>query len=126
MIALVAGTISFSMAQGSGQRGTPEERLQRSLDRLKTTLTLNADQEAKVKVILVAQNKSQDSLRAAAGEGADRAAMFQKFGPIREASNNKIMALLNEDQKKAYSTYLETRSQGRQGGQGGGPRPAGQ
>lgn len=126
MLALLAGTASFSMAQGGG--GTPEERTQRNLDRLKTTLSLTADQEAKVKLILLAQNKSQDSLRAAAGEGADRAAMFQKMGPIREANDKKIMALLSDDQKKAYTKYLEERRQRMgQGGNGGGaPRPAGQ
>ncbi|MBC7915174.1 MAG: hypothetical protein H7Y07_13735 [Pyrinomonadaceae bacterium] len=124
MIAFIAGTISFSMAQGGG--GTPEERTQRNLDRLKTTLSLNADQEAKIKAIMLSQNKSQDSIRAAAGEGADRAAIFQKLTPVREANDKKIMALLTDDQKKAYTTYLEERRQ-RMGGQGGGaPRPAGQ
>jgi len=128
-MALVAGTFSFSMAQQGGQRGgTPEERTQRSLDRMKTTLSLTADQEVKVKAILAAQNKSLDSLRATAGEGADMRALMQKMAPQREANEKKIMALLTDEQKKAYTTMLEQRRQNMgQGGQGGGaPRPAGQ
>lgn len=128
MAALFVGTVSFSMAQqGGGQRGgTPEERVQRNIDRLKP-LSLTADQEVKIKAILLAQSKSQDSLFAAAGQGADRQATFQKLTPIREASDKKILDLLNEDQKKAYTTMQEQRRQrGPQGGQGGAPRPAGQ
>lgn len=125
LMALVAGTATLSMAQqGGGQRGgTPEERVQRNLERLKTAINLTADQEVKVKQILFAQNKSQDSLMAAAGN--DRQAAFQKMAPIRESSDARIMALLNDDQKKAYTAMQEQRRQ-RMGGQNGGQRPPGQ
>lgn len=129
MLAFVAGMVSFSMAQGGGQRGTPEERAQGTLDRLKTSVAnLTADQETKIKAIFIAQSKSQDSIRTAAGEGADRSVWMQKMAPIREATDKKIMALLNAEQQKGYSAYLEQRRQRMgQGGQGGGaPKPAGQ
>ncbi|MEJ6979277.1 hypothetical protein WG906_02370 [Pedobacter sp. P351] len=130
MMSLVAGIVTFSMAQGGGQQGTPEERAQRSLDRIKTSasITFTPEQESKVKAILISQSKSQDSLIAVAGAGADRMAAFQKLAPIRAANDVKIMALLNDEQKKAYTTYLEARRQRmQQGGQGGAtPKPAGQ
>lgn len=130
MMTLVAGTSTFSMAQGGGQQGTPEERAQRNLERIKTSasITFTPEQESKVKAILISQSKSQDSIMAAAGAGADRMAAFQKLAPIREANDVKIKALLTDEQKKAYTTYLEARRQRmQQGGQGGGaPRPASQ
>lgn len=126
-MALLAGTVSFSMAQqGGGQRGgTPEERVQRNLDALKTALSLTADQEAKIKVILLAQNTSMDSLRTSVGQGGDRQAMMEKMMPLRKANEEKVMAVLTDAQKKAYTAYLEQRAQRMQGGQGGGQRGGG-
>jgi len=91
-----------------GQRGggapSPEERAKTSTERLKTqaSLTLTADQEAKIVAIMADQFKAQAALSV--------------------ANSAKTMAVLNDEQKKAYTTMLEQR---RQGG-GGGQRPAGQ
>ncbi|MEJ6979278.1 hypothetical protein WG906_02375 [Pedobacter sp. P351] len=99
---------------GGGQRGggaggtmpSPEERAKMSVERLKTaaSLTLTPEQEGKLLAIMVDQSKAQTALAA--------------------AISAKTLAILNDEQKKAYTTMLEQRRQGGQGG--GGPRPAGQ
>jgi periplasmic protein CpxP/Spy len=116
MIALIAGTASLSMAQRGGNR---EEWVQRNVDRLKTSLNLSAEQEVKVKAIITASEKSQDSIRATLEQGAGRETLMQKMRPLREANDKKIMAILNEEQKKAYTAILEERRQRGPGGPGG-------
>lgn len=128
VLALLAGSISFSNAQQGGfQQRSPEERAKFQTERISERLKLTADQKTKVEAIFLSQNKSMDSLRTAAGQGGDRQAMFQKMQPIREQNDKKIVALLTDDQKKAFATYQEEmrNRMGGRGGQGGG-RPAGQ
>ena len=103
LVALLAiGVSAASYAQGGpggGMRGggTPEQQL----ERIKTQITgITADQEAKLKVIYAAQTKSNDSLRAAAGD--DMQSMFPKMQAIRTANSAKIKAILTADQQKAW------------------------
>ena len=116
LVALLAiGTSAMSFAQGGpgGGRmgGTPEQQL----ERLKAAVTgITADQEAKIKVIYAAQAKSNDSLRAAAGD--DFQSMFPKMQALRTANNAKIKALLTADQQKQFDAIPQR-------GPGGGPRP---
>lgn len=118
---LLFSMITFANAQGGGRpMGTPEERAAKTLTMLTEKLTLNADQQTKVKAILLDQNTQVAKAREEAGE--DRQAARAKMMKIMEDNNVKINAVLTDDQKKTYATYLEERKaamQNRGGGQGG-------
>ena len=118
---LLFSMVTFASAQGGGrQMGTPEERATKATTMLMEKLTLTADQQTKVKAILLDQNTQVAKAREEAGD--DRQAARAKMMKIMEDNNTKINALLTDDQKKAYTTYLEERKaamQNRGGGQGG-------
>lgn len=122
LVALLAiGTSAMSFAQGGpggGGRmgGTPEQQL----ERLKGAVTgITADQEAKIKVIYAAQAKSNDSLRAAAGD--DFQSMIPKMQALRTSNQAKIKAVLTADQQKQFDAMPQGRGPGG-GGPGGAPR----
>lgn len=69
-------------------------------NRLKDSLKLNNEQTAKIKVIYEAQSKQLDSLRKAMD--GNREGMREKFLPITTATNNKIKAVLTDQQKIAF------------------------
>lgn len=118
---LLFSMVTFASAQGGGrQMGTPEERAAKTLTALTEKLTLTADQQTKVKAILLDQNTQVAKAREEAGD--DRQAARAKMMKIMEDNNGKINALLTDDQKKTYASYLEERKaamQNRGGGQGG-------
>lgn len=118
---LLFSMITFANAQGGGRpMGTPEERAAKTLTMLTEKLTLTADQQTKVKAILLDQNTQVAKAREEAGD--DRQAARAKMMKIMEDNNVKITALLTDDQKKTYAAYLEERKaamQNRGGGQGG-------
>ncbi len=118
LLAVGASAMSFAQGGPGGGRmgGTPEQQL----ERLKAAVTgITADQEAKIKVIYAAQAKSNDSLRAAAGD--DFQSMFPKMQALRTTNNAKIKALLTADQQKAFDAIPQRGPGG--GAPGGGPRP---
>ena len=101
-LGLVLCVATFAKAQGGGQRGgTPQERAERSITRMEP-LKLTADQKTKLTEVFLAQGKSIDSLRTASGGTFDR----EKMAPIQAATTKKVMALLNDEQKKSYEAML--------------------
>lgn len=124
IFAFMLGIVTISKAQngqgGARNMGTPEERTQRMMTQLASKVMLTDDQKAKLTAIYVAQNKTLDSLRASAN--GDMKSVRPKMGEINKANNQKIMALFTDDQKKAYSTWMEERRS--KAGQGG-HKPAG-
>ena len=118
---LLLSMVTFASAQGGGrQMGTPEERATKATTMLTEKLTLTADQQIKVKAILLDQNTEVAKAREEAGD--DRQAARAKMMKIMEDNNAKITALLTDDQEKAYASYLEERKaamQNRGGGQRG-------
>jgi periplasmic protein CpxP/Spy len=125
--AFLLGITAASQAQPGqgGQQLSTEERVKMQMSRFPEGLNLTADQSLKVQAILTGQAKSQDSLMAAARASGDGRAAFGKLQPIREANDQKILALLNEDQKKIFSAYLKERANRGPGGGQGGNRPGG-
>ncbi len=113
----VVSIVSLTKAQGGGRR-TPEEQAKQ----LQTTLSLNDDQTAKITAIYVAQAPKRDSIMKAAN--GDRSAMRAAMMPVMMATNEKIKAVLTEDQKKAFEKLQAERMQRMQGGGGGNPPPA--
>jgi protein CpxP len=92
---ILVGISAVSHAQGR-QRRSPEEQA----TVLKTSLSLNDDQTAKVTAIYTAQGKSMDSLRTAAN--GDFSAMGDKMRPMMAATAAKIKAILTPEQVAAF------------------------
>lgn len=108
----VAGISAVSFAQGGGrQRQTPEQQV----EAMKTSLSLNDDQVAKIKVILTAQTKTRDSLITSAN--GDFASIREKMTPLQTAATAKIKAVLTKEQAEAYQKQQdERRARMQQGG----------
>jgi Spy/CpxP family protein refolding chaperone len=104
-LGLVLCVVTFANAQGGGrQMGTPAERAEHSIARMEA-LKLTADQKTKLTEVFLAQGKSIDSLRAANSSGGFEG-MREKMAPIQAESTKRIMALLNDEQKKSYEAML--------------------
>ncbi|WP_158795270.1 hypothetical protein [Pedobacter sp. L105] len=121
---LLFSVMTFAHAQGGGRMaGTPEERATKMTATLTDKLTLTADQQTKVKAILLDQNTQMAKAREAAGD--DRSAMRTKMMSLMDENNAKINALLTDDQKKAFSAYQDERKAAMQNRGNGGGQPAG-
>lgn len=106
----VIGIATVSRAQG-GMRMSAADRVKA----MKESLKLTDDQVTKITVLFEAQTKQMDSLRSA---GADRSAMM----PVRQATNDKVKALLTAEQATAWQKQIdEMRARMQQGGGGGAP-----
>ena len=115
----VVSIVSLSKAQGGGGRGMGARTPADQLKMIQTAVpTLTADQNTKLLAIYTATAAKRDSLTRA---GADRAAMR----PLRQAENDKVMAILTDDQKTVYKKYMDDmRAKMQQGGgMGGGGTP---
>ncbi|WP_207426175.1 hypothetical protein [Pedobacter sp. SYSU D00535] len=119
ILGLLLSVSFYSNAQGQGgfQRRTPEESAKMQMERLPQTLNLNDDQKTKISAIFLNQAKSRDSLFTATGQGGDREAMRAKMMAITNANDEKVRALLNDEQKKIYNTYVEERATRMRNGQ---------
>jgi len=102
------GITAVSRAQG-GMRMSPEDRVAA----LKTKLNLTDDQSAKILVIYKSAAAKRDSVMSA---GGDRSAMR----PIMMDANQKIQAVLTDDQKVAYKKMMDDMRAKMQSGGGGG------
>ena len=113
MCCFVIGISAASRAQGGGGGGmrmSPEDRVAQ----MKTTLKLTDDQSAQILAIYKASAAKRDSVRNA---GGDREAMR----PIMMEANNKVQAILTDDQKAAWKKMMEDmRAKMQQNGGGGG------
>lgn len=120
---LLFSVITFAQAQQDGGRrmGTPEERAKRNTEMLTKKLSLTADQQTKVSAIYLEQATAMKKMREDAS--GDRDAMRAAMKKSSEESDAKVTALLNDDQKKAYTAYKEERKEAmkkRAEGNGGG------
>jgi Spy/CpxP family protein refolding chaperone len=98
---------------------TPDEELQR----LDKSLKLTDDQKSQIKPILEDRQKQMESLHSDTSlSSEDR---MGKMRSLMKESNDKIRALLNDDQKKQFDE-MQQHGRGRMGGHrpGGGPPPA--
>lgn len=105
--ALVLGVSALSFAQG--RKPNPAKQA----EKLKTSLSLNDDQTAKIKAIYEAQAKSFDSIATAAGADADKKSLMQKRKPIVVSNTAKIKAVLTADQATAFQKELESQGKKR-------------
>lgn len=133
----------FSLAQAqrntgqrpskSGNKGehmgmmSPEERAERQTQRLTEALSLNPEQVAKVKAIVVKngeENRKAFEKAREAGQEMEREKMRGQMKASMEKQDNEIKALLTPEQKVKFEKHIKEREermknwQGRPGGQG--------
>jgi periplasmic protein CpxP/Spy len=102
---------------GGGRRGpmSPDDQLKR----MTKDFDLTADQQAKIKPILVDAQKKMDDVRN--DSSGDRPAMRQKMMQIRQDTNDQIRALLDDKQKEKFDKQEQERQDRPQNRRGGGP-----
>jgi protein CpxP len=102
---------------GGGRRGpmSPDDQLKR----MTKEFNLTADQQAKIKPILVAAQKKMEDTRS--DPGADRQTMRQKMMQIRQDTNDQVRALLDDKQKEKFDKQEQERQDRMQNRRGGGP-----
>jgi periplasmic protein CpxP/Spy len=122
MLAVPALAISAAPApyQGGGYGGgerrepmSPDERVKQ----MTKNFNLTADQQAKIKPILVDERKRMEDLRN--DSSGDRQAMRQKMMQIRQDTNDQVRAQLDDKQKEKFDKQekeREERMQNRRGG----------
>jgi N-methylhydantoinase B/oxoprolinase/acetone carboxylase alpha subunit len=124
LLTAILFAVMFVNAQPGGGMMDPAERAKRTVEQLKTTLSLNADQVTKVEAVVKKYGEKQSQMFQEMGQGGDRDAMREKMTKMREDQTKEIKTLLTPDQVKKYDTYLKEqearRAQGGFGGPGGG------
>lgn len=112
----------YGGGNGGGQRGggprgmmSPDDQLKR----LTKELDLTADQQSKIKPILVATQKKMEDARD--NSSGDRQAMREKMTQIRQDNNDQIRAQLNDSQKEKFDKLQEQREDRAGGNRRGGP-----
>ena len=117
---LVAGCFAFSAsanAQGRGRRGGG---IDRELAELTQVLALTTDQQIQVKNLLVERRAKMEALRSG-GAPPSREQMMA----VHQETNEKIRAVLNDDQKVKFEAWQQQNRE-RRHGQGGGEAPPAQ
>ena len=102
---------------GGGRRGpmSPDEQLKR----MTKDFDLTADQQSRIKPILVDQQKKMEDLRN--DSSGDRQAMREKMMQIRQDTNDQVRALLDDKQKEKFDKQQQEREDRMQNRRGGGP-----
>jgi Spy/CpxP family protein refolding chaperone len=102
---------------GGGRRGpmSPDDQLKR----MTKDFNLTADQQSKIKPILVDEQKKMEDLRN--DSSGDRQAMRGKMMQIRQDTNDQIRALLDDKQKEKFDKQEQERQGRMQNRRGGGP-----
>jgi Spy/CpxP family protein refolding chaperone len=105
-------------AQGGGGRPgmmSPDDQLKR----MTKDFNLTADQQSKIKPILVDHQKKMEDLRN--DSSADRQTMRGKMMQIRQDTNDQVRALLDDKQKEKFDKQEQAREDRTQNRRGGGP-----
>jgi periplasmic protein CpxP/Spy len=102
--------------------------VERELDHLTRILSLTPEQQTQVKTLLTSQRQQMEALRAAnasAEPGPPSPEQREKMTAIRKDTDDKITALLTDEQKPKFAAWQQQRQQmmERRGGPGG-PPPA--
>jgi protein CpxP len=123
LVALSIATLTAvpAMAQGGGGGGrmmmTPDQQVA-AIDK---AVSLTDDQKPKVLTIIQDSQKKMADLR---NSGDDMQTLRPKMMQIRQDQNEKIKALLTDDQKTKYDAYIASMRRGGPGGMGGPPAGA--
>ncbi len=116
IVTIVCALVLFSAAAAQAQ--PPRMSVDEQIKQLEKELKLTAEQSKAIKEILTEQQKERQTLREQSQ--GDREAMREKMKAIREKADNKILALLNDEQKALYTKMIKERASRRPGGGPGG------
>ncbi len=112
----------YGGGQGAGPGGggrrepmSPEDQLKQ----MTRNFNLTADQQVKIKPILVDSQKKMEDLRN--DSSGDRQAMRQKMMQIRQDTNDQVRAQLDDKQKEKFDKQEKEREERMQDRRGGGP-----
>ena len=94
---------------------TPQERFKQRFDRMANYLGLDQDQRAQIQKI---SEETRNQFRELSAKTEPQ------FKAIEESSRDKVLAVLNEDQRRKYKEFRETHP-GPGGPRGRGPRTSG-
>jgi protein CpxP len=102
---------------GGGRRGpmSPDDQLKR----MTKDFNLTADQQAKIKPILVDAQKKMEDLRN--DSSVDRQTMRAKMMQIRQDTNDQVRTVLDDKQKEKFDKQEKEREDRMQNRGGGGP-----
>jgi Spy/CpxP family protein refolding chaperone len=89
------------------------------LKRMTKEFQLTADQQSKIKPILVDEQKKIEDLRS--DSTADRETMRGKMMQIRQGTYDQVRALLDDKQKESFDKLEKERQERMQNRRGGGP-----
>jgi Spy/CpxP family protein refolding chaperone len=128
--ALWAQNESQPDAQPAGQMGRHGGNPERELQQLTERLQLTTDQQTQVKSLLTERRQKMEELRKSSS-GADASAQSappsrEQMEAIRNDTDTKIAALLNDDQKTKFAAWQQERKarmERRQGSGGDNPPP---
>jgi protein CpxP len=125
-VPMLAASVPAAQYQGGGYGGRQGEGGRRGpmspddqLKRMTKELNLTADQQAKVKPILVDAEKKMEDVRN--DSGGDRQTMRGKMMQIRQDMNDQVRALLDDKQKEKFDKQEQERQDRMQNRRGGGP-----
>jgi len=108
MLALLGALPALAAAQPGGPRGVADSSMiEQRVAELSDRLSLSAEQEASVRVVL--HEEAAHARKAMREAGGDRDAMRRSFRERAMETDRRIEALLREEQKEAYRSYREER-----------------
>jgi Spy/CpxP family protein refolding chaperone len=102
-----------------GRGGNPERELQQ----LTQVLSLSPDQQTQVKSLLTERRQKMEALRNSNSDTSSQGAPSRReqMESIRNDTDTKITALLNDDQKTKFAAWQQERKARMEQQQGGGP-----
>jgi protein CpxP len=105
--ALLAQNDAPSAAPMHQRGGNPERELQQ----LTRALSLTADQQTQVKALLTEQRQKMEALRNSSSDASSQAAPSRReqMESVRNETDTKITALLNDDQKTKFAAWQQQR-----------------
>ena len=99
----------------SGEMHGHRHGVERQVKHLTRMLSLTPDQQTQVKAILAEQRQQMEQLRSSAQQNGQTGQAAQpdreQFRSIRQDTNSKIEALLNDDQKTRFEAWIQQRQQ---------------
>jgi periplasmic protein CpxP/Spy len=117
--ALWAQNDAQSQSPMRGRGGNPERELQQ----LTQVLSLTPDQQTQVKSLLAERRQKMEALRNSNSDASSQAtpSRREQMESVRNETDTKITALLNDDQKTKFAEWQQQRKARMEQRQGGGP-----
>ena len=100
--------VFFALNATAQLRGGPEDFARKRVENMKQAVTLSVQQEKEIIALFVETLAQRDETFAARREsGETREAVGAKLQKLRDEETAKLKKILNPEQFKAYTAYLE-------------------